>query len=788
MSNKVSGAILLGILSVSAALLVVRARRESVSSEESGAASSRVHAELAARFAQFEAREQRVTDTAWAKEMLAQKCGQVFERLWDSLNASTNKLDRLANFPFGEIVLGKRKAIRPLPHGIVELAESAGPGTILSAGEWRRFVGEFEQAGWQLDQTEFRHNRFDTDQAGQPRESLFYFSAHLTNPARLERAIVAGDLVVNWAASRSPEEVPAVQRIDARHLTIKTRNGEPPFHCVLVEQFTPAQKSETIDPLILYDLDGDGCSEIILAAQNRVYRRHTDDRYEPEPLCRYPPGRIHSAMVADFDGDGVADLLCAKVEGLVLFKGSPQGTFDEPERRVWSASQRLTNVMVLTCGDIDHDGDLDIFLGEYRVPTLGQILRPAFYNANDGHPAYLLRNDGHGNFTDATAVAGLEKKRWRRTFSASFVDLNDDGNLDLMVVSDFAGLDLYANDGQGHFSDVTRDWVADPQAFGMAHALADFNCDGRLDFLMIGMNSPTVDRLEHLGLTRPGSTEDPTMRRRMTFGNRLYLARAGSGFEQTALSDSIARSGWSWGCSAFDFNNDGFPDVYIANGMESKQSVRDYEPEFWLHDIYVDDSVDDLTATAYLTAKFDRTRGQGWSYGGYEKNRLYLNQRGESFVEIGHLMGVALEQDSRNVVADDLDGDGRMDLLVTTLEAWPALKQTLRVYKNTLGDAGNWIGFRFRETGAGKSPVGVTVSLQYDGHRVIRRIVTGDSFRSQQAGTAHFGLGAATRVESVEIRWPNGQVATVREPAVNRYHSIQAPAESAARTTGPSPK
>jgi hypothetical protein len=254
------------------------------------------------------------------------------------------------------------------------------------------------------------------------------------------------------------------------------------------------------------------------------------------------------------------------------------------------------------------------------------------------------------------------------------------------------------------------------------------------------------------------------------------------------LSDSIARSGWSWGCSAFDFNNDGFPDVYIANGMESKQSVRDYEPEFWLHDIYVDDSVDDLTATAYLTAKFDRTRGQGWSYGGYEKNRLYLNQRGESFVEIGHLMGVALEQDSRNVVADDLDGDGRMDLLVTTLEAWPALKQTLRVYKNTLGDAGNWIGFRFRETGAGKSPVGVTVSLQYDGHRVIRRIVTGDSFRSQQAGTAHFGLGAATRVESVEIRWPNGQVATVREPAVNRYHSIQAPAESAARATGPSPK
>src|SRR2546422_2624497 len=146
------------------------------------------------------------------------------------------------------------------------------------------------------------------------------------------------------------------------------------------------------------------------------------------------------------------------------------------------------------------------------------------------------------------------------------------------------------------------------------------------------------------------------MRSQMTFGNRLYLARANGGFEQTSFSDSIARSGWSWGCSAFDFDNDGFPDVYIANGMESKQSVRDYEPEFWLHDIYVDNSVDDLTASAYFTGKFGRTRGQGWSYGGFEKKRLFFNQRGGAFVEIGHLMGGALEQESRNVRSAGVDG------------------------------------------------------------------------------------------------------------------------------------
>ncbi|HTL59578.1 MAG TPA: CRTAC1 family protein [Candidatus Limnocylindrales bacterium] len=719
----------------------------------------------------LQGREEQADKTYWAKEMLAQECGRTFESFWDLINVTTNKLELLARFPLDEIAVPNWDSGQDLPHGI-KLYDGRTAGRKLSSAEWRSLVEGFARDGWNLDNIEFRHNRFDPDEQGNPSKSHFYFAARLTNSQKNQRAVLEGDLPVYWAPKGTNDEFQPVQRIDASHLALKTRTGEPPFQPILQETIVTGDKLASIDPLIVYDLDGDGFSEIILAGQNLLYRRNGPDHYERQTLCRHPIQLLKSAVIADFDGDGRADLLCANSQGLFLFKGSSPGTFDDPPLQVWKADPPLRNAMALTCGDIDRDGDLDIFLGQYKVPTLGQILRPNYYDATDSWPSYLLVNDGQGNFTDATEAAGLAAKRGRRVYSASLADLNNDGHPDLVTASDFAGLDVYRNDGQGHFTEVTREWVGEWHGFGMGLALADFNADGRLDLLMIGMPSTTVDRLEHLGLSRPYSADDRGMRSAMTFGNRLLLARSEGGFEQTAMSDSIARSGWSWGGSAFDFDNDGFPDVYIANGLESTQTVREYEPEFWLHDMFVGDEVDDVTASKYFIEKFSRTRGRGWSYGGYEKNRLFLNRAGKSFVEIGHLAGVALEQDCRNVVADDLDGDGRVDLVVTSLEVWPEVKQTMKVFKNSLQDGGHWIGFRFRDEGNGKSPVGARVTIQYGGRNVVREIVNGDSHRSQHANTVHFGVGESSRVESAEIRWTNGKVTSLRDLAVDRYHDI----------------
>jgi len=230
--------------------------------------------------------------------------------------------------------------VQRLPHGI-ELSEGTATGLTLSHEQWRQQVEQFKRQGWQLENIEFRHNQFDTDENGQPWRSHFFFSAHLTRPALPERAILEGDLVVDWATSGPGRQSPSVKRIDASHLKLKTRAGEPFFQSILRQTITSSEKSVFIDPLILYDLDGDGLSEIILVAKNLVHHRHGDDHYEAQPLCRYPLDFITSAVIADFDGDGAARSLVRQFRGLFLFKGSPQGTFDESPRLVWEANPPL---------------------------------------------------------------------------------------------------------------------------------------------------------------------------------------------------------------------------------------------------------------------------------------------------------------------------------------------------------------------------------------------------------------------------------------------------------------
>jgi len=721
----------------------------------------------------LEARERQVAETIWAPELTARQCGRVVDELWNSVNRAPDRWALLAEFAWPVLLLPRWGPVIEVAHGIQARAPvSAGDET--SPQVWVGYLHTLRERGWKLERVEFRHNAFFLTPEGQPFRSRFAFSAFLERPIESRRVALQGTLVIHWSPNPPPDGTHSIHRIDASEISVVERQGPVPFEEELFTEVLPPPQSHFIDPVLVHDLDRDGRPEIALAAGNLVYRRQADGGYEVSPLCAADPGLVFTALLADVDHDGITDLVCVRREGLVLFQGSSGARFVRPEQVVWLAPAPIRYGQVLTTADVDGDGDLDLWLGQYKTPfERGQMPTP-YYDANDGFPSYLLLNDGKGRFTEATQSAGLALKRHRRTYSASLVDLNEDHAPDLLTVSDFAGVDFYLNDGHGRFTDA-RHWFPEPHGFGMAHCFGDFDANGRLDIFVTGMHCPAAHRLEALNLTRPNFEGLDAMRRRMTQGNRLYQRQGDApGFTLTDLNRSVSRSGWSWSPAAADFDNDGFLDLALANGHETRASVVDYEPEFWTTDIYLGSSADDLTMAAYFGSKFARTRGQGQSYGGYEANRLYLNRQGRSFLEVGWLFGVAVEQDSRNAIAADMDADGRPDLAVTTFEAWPQVRQTLRVFRNVLPDTGHWIGMRLAASKLTPA-VGARVIVRAGAEQWVRIVSTGDLHRAQQPWSVSVGIGTVDAVDSIQILWSNGQQSLLRAPTVDRYHVVQAP-------------
>jgi hypothetical protein len=237
---------------------------------------------LANQLGELEAAEQKAGETVWKQELLAGRCGAVFERHWEAVNVATNKLAELGAFAVREIAWPEFGPPRTLPQGIRHFAP-ANRSTPKGSDAWKQFITAAQQNGWELVRIEIRHNQFTPDATGRPKESRFYCSAHLSNPRRTERAIIEGDLVVRWTAGQQGE--PVVDQIDASRLSVTMRQGQPGFQLVLNETIMPFEKTYFIDPLLLHDLDGDSLSEIILAARNLVFRRGTDGQFASEQLC-----------------------------------------------------------------------------------------------------------------------------------------------------------------------------------------------------------------------------------------------------------------------------------------------------------------------------------------------------------------------------------------------------------------------------------------------------------------------------------------------------------------------
>jgi hypothetical protein len=722
----------------------------------------------------------KLDQTVYRDERLAQQYERVLIRLWDRLRNS-DPFEVLGELTFDrlEIKSAGTSVLRDWGVPGIRITPFDGGVRPVDVGLYRTLLKRFRENGWEIQQTEWHHAEFEPPSDGVPARSTVSMSIHAFNGSESRRAILNGKLHVEWSTAKDQHGLPVPAVIRVAQLKLIDRVGEPIFKTLFKVDVAAVTRGRwrAAQPILLHDLNGDGLSEIILLGANLLFWNRGAGTFEPEQLCDVDRPLDGAGILADVNGDGRVDLIAVARGGgkLQCFAGTQNGGFEKTSRTCFD--RPIERAQGITAGDIDGDGDLDLFVFQYKQPYIqGQMPTP-YYDANDGYPSFLLTNDGSGRFSDATEIAGLASKRNRRSYSAALVDLDEDSILDLLVVSDFAGLDVYRGDGTGKFEDVTNSMVDRRHAFGMAHTMDDFDGDGAVDLYMIGMSSTTARRLVRLGIDHPGFSVENDMRSAMGYGNRMFLRRADR-YEDAPFGDGVARTGWSWGVTSADFDNDADRDLYVANGHVSGASCQDYCTRFWSHDIYTNSSTGDKPTEMVFENELRSMIGRQTSWNGYEKNVLYLNDKGKEFLNVGYLLGVGFRFDSRAVVSDDLDGDGRMDLLVVEIDQ-QRRTEILHVLQNRLPSDNHWIGVRLRANPAA-SPLGAKVTVSFKTKRStsrkqVARVVSGDSYKAQHAPTVHFGLGPASQVESIEVRWINGQIRRIENPAVDQYHLIDPP-------------
>ena len=714
-------------------------------------------------------------DTVWASEVEAQEYENTFVGLWDSLIHGKDKFAVLREFNFNRINLPQDVKEEAFDHDIVRKQGSTSKA--IDRAEFVELLNEFEAAGYKIVETEWHHQEFEPATEDKTASSRVSVLMHVTHEKTNRRFIVRGKLGIVWQRAETAKERRVPDSIDASELYVYEREGDPAFATKLIEKFqcdqTGKEAATTIHPVMIHDLDRDGLPEVIVGGFNKVYWNQGDWKFKTTTFCDFPVRHLNAGVLADFDGDGMTDFVGAGKNDYVYFFKGTNGKFLNPGTPIRAAG-KLRIPSGIAAGDISGDGIPDLFVGQQKHGYQNGEIPTPYYDAADSYPSHLLVNDGNGSFRDVTEFAGLGKKARRRNFSSSFVDLDGDHDLDLLLTSDFWGTDFLLNDkNSGSFTDATDSLRPLGFAFGMSHSFGDYNLDGKLDFITIGMSSTTARRLEKMGLGREEFPDYNQARMKMGYGNRLFL-RDEKGFSQADFSDTCARTGWSWGSTTLDFDLDGDQDIYVVNGQTSGKTTKDYCTRFWCHDIYYkkgerpDQAIQEL-----FTRMQPLFSGNAISWNGYEHNALLMNLDGTGFVNIGFLMNCSFEFDSRTTVCGDLDADGRVDLLVEHSDRRTD-QRNLYFVRNEWKSDNHWVGVKLRpKKGVPISPLGAKAEVTMnDGRKLVQHYATGHSVWAQHPNWLHFGLGKDDSIKQIEVIWPGGKRTKADSSAIDQYHVV----------------
>jgi len=501
------------------------------------------------------------------------------------------------------------------------------------------------------------------------------------------------------------------------------------------------------------DVDNDGWADLYFTNSrfgfaNALYVNQGDGTFTDvareagvADLNRPGEGVSMGAVWGDYDNDGLEDLLVYKWGYLQLFKNLGGLRFADVTAAAGLRHWMNSNGAVWL--DYDRDGLLDLYVTGYFRSDVDfwdlkttRIMHNSWDFATNGGVNRLFRNLGSGRFEDVTARIGVGSTRW--TLAAAAADFNGDGWPDLFLANDYGPEELFVNDSGARFV-LTRAGLESDSKSGMSASLGDVLNRGRVDAFVTNISE----------------------RGYLFQGNNLrlnFLPELGR-FQQGA-EGVVADAGWAWGAQIGDLDHDGTSEIFITNGYVS----GDRDKSYW----YAMSKVAGANSNVFEDTRNWPAVGTA-SLSGYERSRVLARQGSDGWVDVGPQVGVTDEYDGRAVALVDLFNRGVLDVVVAN-QNQPAL-----VYRNTVVPGRHWIAFRLVGTRGNRSAIGAEVTVEAGGIRRLRIVDGGMGFASQNDRRLHVGLGGATRVDRVVIRWPSGARQVIEHPAVDVRHVITEP-------------
>jgi tetratricopeptide (TPR) repeat protein len=515
------------------------------------------------------------------------------------------------------------------------------------------------------------------------------------------------------------------------------------------------------------DIDGDGFDDLYVCQPaglpNRLFRNRGDGTFEDitEASGVGLLDNTACALFADFQNAGRQDLLVVRANGPVLFVNEGGGTFRRKPDAFQFANVPQGTFTGAAAADYDRDGWLDVYFCLYvYYQGADQYKYPVpYYDAQNGPPNFLMRNQRDQTFRDVTAQAGLSQNNTRYSFCCGWGDYNGNGWPDLYVVNDFGRKNLYRNNGDGTFTDIAGQANAEDVGAGMSVCWLDYDNDGADDLYVADMWTAAGERISRLeNFKKDAAQPVRDLYHKHAMGNTL-LRNNGKHFQDTTVAAQVGMGRWAWSSDAWDFDHDGFADLYITNGMVSGPQRGDLNSFFWRQ----------VVANSPNEAKSSAEYEQGWTaineliradgtWSGFERNVVYANNRDGTFSDVSGSVDLDFLEDGRAFGLADFDHDGRQEVFLKNRNA-----PQLRVLKNVMADLPPSIKFHLQGSKSNRDAVGAAVTVGQQ----RRMLQAGSGFLSQHSKELFFGLGDTAGPVSARVRWPSGVEQEVHNLPVN---------------------